>query len=365
MIAVDTESDSFHSYKEKVCLVQMTALGQDVVIDPLAVRDLSALGPVFADPQRIKVFHDAVYDLLCLRRDFGFDFNGLFDTVIASRLLGEREFGLGAVLLRRFGIAADKSLQRSDWARRPLTPAQLFYARYDTHFLPDLALQLTAELQLRGRWQWAQEEFARLPELAGRIQSRTPLASEDGFWRLAGVRSMSPAVLGRARALYLARNEIAARLDRPAFKVFGNQVILDIAYDPPPLDRPLTPRPGLRRVGVDRFGRQILRALREARPVTASPPAGVNRRRRHGRMLDPDAKELYEALRDVRTRRAEELGIDPEVLVSNAALEDLAKNPPQNAEELSGRPDFRGWRRQELVDAIWQLFAQPERAGAG
>ena len=356
-IAVDTESDSFHSYKEKVCLVQMTANGRDAVIDPLAVQDLTPLQPVFVDPRRIKVFHDAVYDLLCLRRDFGFDFHGIFDTVVASRLLGERDFGLAAVLLRRFGITVDKHLQRSDWARRPLSAAQLVYAQLDTHFLPELAEQLKRELQQRNRWRWAEEEFARLPDLAVRLGSRRPVKSADGFWRLPGVRALSPMVQGRARALHLAREAIAARLNRPAFKVFGDRVILDMSLHPPPLERPLAPRPGLRRAGAERFGNEILRALKGARPVTTPPPAGTSRRRRGGRLRDPAAKDRYESLRADRARRAEEIGVDPEVLIGNAALEDLALRPPDSAEELFGRPDFRGWRRELLAESIWKILA--------
>ena len=245
-IAVDTESDSFHRYQEKVCLIQMTALGRDAVIDPLELDNIQGLGEVFSDPSRIKIFHDAGYDLLCLKRDFGFELAGLFDTMLASRLLGKRKFGLAAVLEERFDFHADKRYQRSNWAQRPLSEGQLQYARYDTHFLPELVLQLKAELEAMGRWEWALEDFARLPEVVGDPVARSAGIDPEGFWRIKGLRGLSAAEVGRVQKLYVARDQIAQRLDRPPFKVFSDTVILDIACHPPEDMEDFAPRPGLR-----------------------------------------------------------------------------------------------------------------------
>ncbi|MEE8408118.1 MAG: ribonuclease D, partial [Myxococcota bacterium] len=229
VIAVDTESDSFHHYREKVCLIQMTARGVDAIVDPLALESLQPLGELFSDPTRIKIFHDAGYDLICLRRDFEFRMQGVFDTMLASRLLGERSFGLAAILKQRFGHESNKRLQRSDWTRRPLSEVQISYARYDTHFLPELTKILTAELKEAGRWAWAEEEFSRLPEVAERLATRKSGPNRDDFWRIRGIRTLSPDVLGRVRELYLERERIAKRLDRPPFKVFGDAVLVDLA----------------------------------------------------------------------------------------------------------------------------------------
>ena len=108
-IAVDTEADSFFSYREKVCLIQVTVEDRDYLVDPLAGFDIGALGAVFADPDRTKVFHDGEYDVLILKRDYGFTFAGLFDTRIAAAALGETSPGLAAVLQKRFGVELDKS----------------------------------------------------------------------------------------------------------------------------------------------------------------------------------------------------------------------------------------------------------------
>ena len=353
-IAVDTESDSFHRYREKVCLIQMTALGRDAVIDPLKLDNIHALGPVFSDPSRIKIFHDAGYDLLCLKRDFGFELEGLFDTMLASRLLGKRKFGLAAVLDERFGFNADKRYQRSNWAQRPLSEGQLQYARYDTHFLPELVDQLKAELEAMGRWEWAVEDFARLPELVGDPSGRGGEVDPEGFWRIKGLRGLSAVEVGRVEKLYLVRDHIAQRLDRPPFKVFSDTVILDIATRPPEGMDDFAPRPGLRQSGLGRFGADILRALKKAKPIKNSPPPGVKRRRRVGRFQDPDVKDRYESLRELRKRLATGLDLEPEVLIGNSALEVIAREPPATLEKTREQKGIVGWRADILGEAVHQ-----------
>jgi ribonuclease D len=368
IIAVDTESDSLHHFREKVCLIQMTAKGEDALIDPLALPDLEPLGPVFADPARIKIFHDAGYDLVSLGRDFGFRMRGLFDTMLATRLLGHKEFGLASILKARFGFVADKRLQRSDWARRPLSPAQISYARYDTHFLPELARQLRDELAARGRLDWAEEEFARLPDVALRASPRPSGSDPDGFWRIRGVRTLSPIEKGRLKSLSAMRDLIAARLDRPKFKVLGDAVLLELAQHPPrSLDD--LPRPGLRRAGVERFGQDILEALEEAQPISNGPPPGSGRRKRAGRFLDTDVRERFDSLRALRREKAEALGVDPEVALGNAVLEDLARRPPGTLDEVRARPDLSGWRQdvfaEALFDALRRAPPRPAESGGG
>lgn len=360
-IAVDTESDSFHHYREKVCLMQMTALGEDVIIDPLAMPDMEPLRAILERPKPTKIFHDAGYDLVCLRRDFRFDVQGLFDTMVASRLLGIQNFGLASLLQDRFGFEANKRLQRSDWARRPLTEEQISYARFDTHFLPRLAELLENELRQAGRWDWAVEDFARLPETAAKNGQRNGDPDTQAFWRVRGVKAMSPGARGRVRALYELRDKLARRLDRPPFKVFSDSVIVDIAEHPPKKAEEL-PRPGLRRGGAGRFGDEVMRALARAKPISGRPPPGTGRRRRAGRFLDPDARKRYEALRGCRKREAEKLGIDPEVAIANATLESLAKNPPSSVSGLVTQGRLNGWRKSIFVEPLLAVLKPPIRS---
>ena len=146
-IAVDTESNSLHAYRERVCLIQFTGDKKDYLVDPLAIDDLSLLAPLFANPKIEKIFHAAEYDLICLSRDFGFEFANLFDTMQAARILGYKYVGLDNILSEKFGIKVDKRHQKANWGARPLSSAQLEYARRDTHYLGDLRDLLEKELR--------------------------------------------------------------------------------------------------------------------------------------------------------------------------------------------------------------------------
>src|SRR5512146_2270683 len=160
VVALDTESNSFHVYRERVCLLQLSTPGEDWVVDPLAV-DVRPVGELLCDGREM-VLHGADYDVRCLRREFGWRFPRLFDTMAASRRLGHAGLGLSAVVEAHFGVKLSKAFQRSDWGRRPLTPEQLAYAALDTHFLLPLHARLAAELEARGALEPARREFAHI-----------------------------------------------------------------------------------------------------------------------------------------------------------------------------------------------------------
>jgi ribonuclease D len=158
-LAVDTESNSLHAYQEKVCLIQFSTPDEDYVLDPLALADLAPLGPTFADPAIEKIFHASEYDILCLRRDYGFTFANIFDTMQAGRILGRKQAGLDRLLEEKFSVKINKRFQKADWAVRPLSRDLLLYARLDTHYLIPLRDILKGELEAHGLWQLAQEDF--------------------------------------------------------------------------------------------------------------------------------------------------------------------------------------------------------------
>ena len=168
VVAVDTESNSLHAYRERVCLIQFSTPAADYIVDPIRLPDLSPLAPFFANPDQQKVFHAAEYDLICLRRDYQFEFTNIFDTMSAARTLGWPQVGLAAILDTHFGVKMNKKYQRADWKRRPLTPEQLDYARLDTHYLVALRDRQLQALTESGRWPEAHEEFERLARPARR-----------------------------------------------------------------------------------------------------------------------------------------------------------------------------------------------------
>ena len=104
---------------------------------------------------------------------------GLFDTMLASRLIGRKRFGLASLLQDYFDLNPINRW-RSDWTRRPLSEKRQRYARFDTHFLHDLMHILAEELLKVGRYEWAVEEFARIPGLMRQL-NRPAAHDQKGF----------------------------------------------------------------------------------------------------------------------------------------------------------------------------------------
>ena len=179
-LALDTEADSLHAYPEKVCLIQISTAAGDELIDPLAKTNLDPLLDALAGHELI--MHGADYDLRLFRKHHEFVPRAIFDTMLAARLLGERQFGLSSLVEKFLGVKLDKASQKADWARRPLTERMETYARNDTHHLKPLSDKLKLELQNKNRLGWHQESCARLIEEC----SQPPVVDGDSVWRVKG-----------------------------------------------------------------------------------------------------------------------------------------------------------------------------------
>jgi ribonuclease D len=248
-IALDTESNSFHVYQERVCLLQISTRTHDYIVDPLAVNP-SPLGAVLCDG-RDTVLHGADYDVRCLQREYGWRLPRLFDTMAAARRLGRPGLGLSALVEAHFGVRLSKAFQRADWGHRPLTRDQLAYASRDTHYLLPLYDLLSAELSARAAMDDARREFERIA--AAKFRERT--FDPEAWRRLKGARDLDAAGRAVLRALWIAREGQARALDRPPFKVLGEEVMVAIARLRPSTDEELLQIAGispsvLRRMGA-------------------------------------------------------------------------------------------------------------------
>src|ERR1051325_8513953 len=186
-IALDTEADSLHSYREKLCLIQISVPSATdgrpadaFVVDPLSKVDLEPLRRALERKEII--LHAADYDLRMLRRGLSYTASRIFDTVVAARLLGIREFSLGALVKRFFGVELHKHSQKANWALRPLPVRMLQYAMDDVHYLLPLAAKLEEELERVQRRDWFRQSCRRAIESAAAARART----EDELWRIAG-----------------------------------------------------------------------------------------------------------------------------------------------------------------------------------
>lgn len=353
-LAIDIEADSLYHYFEKVCLIQISTDSETFILDPLAVKDLGALGPIMADAEVEKVFHAANYDLFCLRRDYDFAFRNLFDTHVAAQLMGYEQLGLDALLEKLLGISHSKRRQRDDWSRRPLAPAQLEYAAMDTHHLMQLRDVLEQQLREKGRVAWAREEFESLADL----ETQDREFDAQGFRRIKGSRTLSLQQLAVLRALYLLRDRYAREMDVPPFKVMNNSVLLELVQKPPHTPRELFKRSGISFRVARRFSGEIYRAMENARsedPAFLAMPA-----RDPGKSPSRESKARLEELRRWRRVKAEELQLHVGVIFPGALLEILAACPPASLAELEAIPGMRRWRIHEFGAEILGLMHKNE-----
>ncbi|ACG73488.1 3'-5' exonuclease [Anaeromyxobacter sp. K] len=258
VLALDTESNSFHVYRERVCLLQLSTRAQDFVVDPISV-DVRPLGEILCDGREV-VLHGADYDVRCLHREYGWRIPRLFDTMIAARRLGRPGLGLSALVEAHFGVRLSKAFQRSDWGRRPLTPDQLAYAALDTHFLLPLFDLLTGELATRGALEEAWKESQRIASVVARERVFDP----EGWRRIKGSRELDAPGKAVLRALWIAREDRARASDRPPFKVLGEPAMLEIARRRPATREALAAIPGVTPSVLGRMGETIAAALKAA-----------------------------------------------------------------------------------------------------
>ena len=360
IIAVDTEADSFYHYYDKTCLVQIATKKHAWLIDPLALdgpAELAPLGAVFSSPDVRKVFHAGEYDLFVLKRDCGFTFANLFDTMISAQLLGYPAIGLAALIEHHFGTRLPKDEQRSDWSRRPLTERQLEYAVSDVLYLIRLSDKLGRELEKAGRLGWAEAEFAAL------TRREWPEREFDrlGYLRIKGARELDPTQLAVLRELFLLRDARAREIDRPPFKVLANRALLDIARSCPADSNSLGRTKGVTELIVRRMGSDILEAVAKGthKPHGPIPKLGgtVVRRR-----MDRRTERRLARLKSWRAPRAKELGLDPGVLCANASLEAIAFAHPESKRDLTEIVGVKAWFAESFGDEV--LACLEETAGA-
>ncbi len=268
VLALDTESNSFHVYRERVCLIQLSTPGADYIVDPIAV-DPRPLGEVLCDG-RETVLHGADYDVRCLRREFGWSLPKLFDTMVAARRLGRPGLGLSALVEAKFGVRLSKAHQRSDWGRRPLTREQLAYASLDTQFLLAIAEEFKAELAEKKLVELAEQEFQRIAAAVPRER----VFDTEGWRRLKGAGSLDPAGKKVLRGLWLAREARAEQEDRPPFKVLGEPTMVEIAKVRPASRAVLEKISGVTPQVLRRLGEAIDAALREGETTAGAATAG-------------------------------------------------------------------------------------------
>jgi len=334
-VGIDIEADSLHSYREKLCLLQISVptvagivdagsdlgttshsrdhqsrLQHDVIVDPLAGLDLEPLRRALES--REIVLHGSDYDLRMLRRGLNFVAHKIFDTLIAARLLGIREFSLAALVKRYFGLELPKGSQKADWAKRPLPARMAEYAINDARYLLPLAEKLEAELDSYQRRDWLRQSCQRAIEQAAMARVR----KNDESWRVGGSGSLKGLAAAVLRALWQWREREAEMADRPPFHILQNEKLVNaaesFAAESVPDYKHFSPR---RRRAFREAARSALLAPESECPVLP---------RRFGTRRTADTVRRTEELRRRRDKSAEELGLETSFIAPRNTLEAIA-----------------------------------------
>jgi ribonuclease D len=269
--------------------------------------------------------------------------------MIAARILGWKNIGLGNTLQERFGIALNKKFQRADWGHRPLSAEQIAYAREDTHYLLALRDAQLVELEQQGRLEEAREEFERLT----RVEPTPRQFDPEAYWNIKGARDLDPPRLGVLRELFRWRDAQARQEDRPPFKVVPDATLLRIAEA-----RPLSAR-ALAQVGLSdfvmrRYRQPLLTAVTRgaATPQTARP----HPHSRSENFLDNAARNRLGKLKEWRKARALARGVENDVIVSNDVLNNLARKNPRTLDALVAATDLGPWKTRAYGEELLRVL---------
>jgi ribonuclease D len=360
-VALDTEADSLHSYREKLCLIQISVSGEviprelgavtqtlqaarpafqcpdsspiqrgpspsrritaesvcDFIVDPLSDLDLQPLRQALEAKEII--LHAADYDLRMLRRGLNFTATKIFDTVIAARLLGIREFSLGALVKRFFDVELHKHSQKANWGLRPLPRRMLQYAMDDVHYLLPLAAKLEDDLERVHRRDWFQQSCNRAIESAAAGRER----SEDEPWRIGGAGALDTRTGAVLRALWHWREAEAEMLDRPPFHILHNRELLEAAESFTSGKVP----------DYKHFSARRRQTFREAAEIALRSPQSEwpVMRRRAGTRPTVEMRQRSDQLRERRDKAAEQLGLEQSFIASRGALDAIAADSTRAA----------------------------------
>ena len=323
-VAIDTESNSLYAYQEQVCLIQFSTDRSDYILDPLSKVDISGLALIFESPTIEKIFHAAEYDIICLKRDFGFKFNNIFDTMVAGRILGYKSVGLASMVDISFNVKINKKYQRANWGRRPLPNDMIRYARLDTHFLIPMRNKLKKELIDNQRWGIAEEDFSRL------CQTEPQARDNNGSCtKITGSQNLNSQQLAILQKLCEYRDKQAKKYNVPPFKVLSNRTLVNIAVEAPEDEKGLWHVEGLSIKNIRTHSAGLIDAVKvglAARPVQRTT-------------FKPKPSEKYidrlEALKNWRKVTGQKQGVPSDVILPRDILETIAKTRPTNLQELS------------------------------
>ena len=336
LIAVDTEFFRETTYYPQLALVQIATDSIVACIDPLAFDAKPALKKLLLDNNITKIFHSCSQDLEVLFYYLGEAPSVIYDTQIANALLTEHyQAGYASLVENELGMQLDKSQTRTNWLQRPLTQKQIQYAGDDVLYLYQLQHILDKKLQLLGRKTWFDEESSKLSNGKNNF-----LVATDNLWRrVKGATKLSKSKLAIVQSIAIWREHLAQQKDKTRRKVLSDDIIIQLAIDPPENTNALNPYLGRSTNFNDKEKQQLFETIHTALicPESEWPDNRFN-------ALDNQQKTLLKNLQQYVSNQAEKLGISSAILSSRKELEQLIVLHNQDESQHRKLNILQGWR---------------------
>jgi ribonuclease D len=344
VVGVDVERADADRYFRRAALVQVGIAGRCVLLDGVTLDALPDLDD-FLGPGRLAVFHAVENDLEPLAAK-GVVPDRLADTAVAAALLG-LPTGLGTLLTEVVGVDLDgdkNAFQRADWEARPVPDDMAAYAAGDVVHLPALWEALAARLEDTGRTSWYQEELAWIVQRCG---------TDTRHWtRVKGAGRLTPTQRAVLRAVWLERERLVRAHDLAPNRLVHDDVLRDLALDPPRTEAQLVRRSQRRRSLLRHHAADLLAAVE--RGLASDPEAKDT----SGRRWSDEDRELFDELRRTRAEVAEELGIDAGVLCPSRPLWAVVAGEPDDGDELCRLAELRSWQAEQLAGPLWKAYEE-------
>ncbi|WP_298251279.1 HRDC domain-containing protein [uncultured Arthrobacter sp.] len=359
---VDAERASGFRYGQRAFLVQIRRRGAGTwLIDPEPFDDLRIIDDALAGVEWI--LHAANQDLPGLA-DLGMHPSKLFDTELAARLAGLPRVGLAAVIESQLGFTLAKEHSAADWSKRPLPEPWLRYAALDVEVLTELRDKLAALLDEGGKLSLAEEEFEHIRSTPPAEPRVDPWRRTSGLHQLRDRRQIAA-----VRQIWLEREELAQRRDVAPGRLIPDSAIIAAAKVMPSTVPQLLATKGFHGRAAQKEAPRWLRSISEARKLTELPPLHIPTNSppppRTWPERDPEAAARLQTARPRVARRAEDLAMPVENLITPDHLRRVAWRPPAeiSLESISAALSELGarrWQVEQVAAIITVAFLDPE-----
>jgi ribonuclease D len=335
-VALDTEFVWERTFYPNLGLIQLAIGRECYFIDPVAIADMSALGQLLANPDVIKILHDAQQDLTILKNATGAVPANIFDTRLAYGFCSDTSIlSLAALLERTIGINLAKTETRTNWLQRPLSSKQLEYAADDVKYLTEVMNLIIGQAEKQQTAAWLKDEMKRydVPELYLEIEP------QEYFRKIGNTERLNGRQLSILRELSTWREKIARKLNRPRGHIIHNKTLIDLVYSAPLRIEALKGINQLHPKAIERYGKSLIHCIETAIAVPAHQQPTV--------MPKFSQRTAIKLIITAIKHKAKSINIDPALLCSNKELNNIL-NSTLGASHT--QPLFNGWRNEFMQD---------------